>query len=330
MINRYIAEVGRHLPEKNRTDIEAEIRSTLEDFLEEHGQQTGQPIDDTHITAALEQLGDPKLLAYKYTPMRRYLIGPDWYDIYVNVLKRILSIALPVVAAVAFFVALADDPMDFIHAVGQALGRVVDAVIGIVLWVTVGFIIVERTNAKPTDLGRAKTQTWTVNQLPELPKKRQISIGETLANIVFIIGFTAWVALPSFRAGIQSNGEFIPFLHPNLWRVWMPLFFVIAGLTVIHEVFKLKIGNWTPALMAANVVLSLVSMAYIVALVMTQEVINPAFLTALGNGIAGAEMREAITWSTDISAAILVGIYGWSMINSILMARRLKQKSEQG
>ena len=33
LIDRYIAEVGRHLPRKQRADIEAEIRSTLEDIL---------------------------------------------------------------------------------------------------------------------------------------------------------------------------------------------------------------------------------------------------------------------------------------------------------
>ncbi|MGZ9224021.1 MAG: hypothetical protein ACXW4M_00545 [Anaerolineales bacterium] len=37
LIDRYIAEVGRHLPEKDRSDIEAEIRSTLEDMIEERG-----------------------------------------------------------------------------------------------------------------------------------------------------------------------------------------------------------------------------------------------------------------------------------------------------
>ena len=35
LIDRYIAEVGRHLPEKDRSDIEAEIRSMMEDMLEE-------------------------------------------------------------------------------------------------------------------------------------------------------------------------------------------------------------------------------------------------------------------------------------------------------
>jgi hypothetical protein len=37
LIDRYIAEVGRQLPEKDRADIEAEIRSTLEDGIEERG-----------------------------------------------------------------------------------------------------------------------------------------------------------------------------------------------------------------------------------------------------------------------------------------------------
>jgi uncharacterized protein (UPF0216 family) len=35
LIDKYITEVGKHLPRKNRADIEAEIRSTLEDMLEE-------------------------------------------------------------------------------------------------------------------------------------------------------------------------------------------------------------------------------------------------------------------------------------------------------
>jgi hypothetical protein len=83
LIDRYIAEVGRHLPEKNRDDIEAEIRSTLEDMVEERGHQA-KSADDKIIAETLEQLGDPKLLAHKYTPARRYLIGPNWYDVYLK------------------------------------------------------------------------------------------------------------------------------------------------------------------------------------------------------------------------------------------------------
>ena len=70
LIDRYVAEVGRHLPEKNRSDIEAEIRTMLEDMLEERGEQT-KSADETVIAQVLEQLGDPKLLASNSAPARR-------------------------------------------------------------------------------------------------------------------------------------------------------------------------------------------------------------------------------------------------------------------
>lgn len=326
LIERYIAEVGRHLPEKDRADIEAEIRSMLEDMIEERVHQTGRPMNDEMVAAVLEELGDPKLLAQKYASPKRYLIGPDWYDAYLETLKRVLATALPAFAIVTFSLALAPGRSDVTAAVEQAFGRVVDVAIGILFWVTVGFVIVERSEAKPRELGGAKQGTWTVAQLPQLPKKRQISIGEALTSIVFVIGVTAWVALPFFRTTFQGN-ESIPFLNPDLRQSWLPLFLVIAGLTLIHEVFKLVIGNWTPALTITNVILCLISIVYIIALVTTQEVINPAFLATLNEG--GTDERdiaEWARWTINISAAVIIGIYIWDMINSIVMARRLNKQ----
>jgi len=324
LIDRYIAEVGRHLPEKNRDDIEAEIRSMLEDMIDENRQQIGKPMNDEVIAAALEQLGDPKLLAYQYTPAKHYLIGPDWYEAYIQTLKRVLATALPVVAIVTIFIALARNPIDFVDALGQAFGRVIDVAIGILFWVTVAFIIVERTDTNPNELGSPKTGVWTVDQLPQLPKKRQISIGEALASIVFVIGYTTWVVLPFVRS--QGN-ESVPFLNPDLWQIWLPIFFVLVVLTLIHEVFKLIIGNWTQPLMITNVILCLVSIAYIITLVMTQDVINPAFLATLSDDVAG-ELRESARWArwtVNISAVITIGIYVWDMVNSIIMAKRLNR-----
>src|SRR5687767_9095918 len=115
LIDRYIAEVGRHLPEKDRADIEAEIRSMLEDMLEERSQQTGKSVDDKVIVEVLEQLGNPQLLASKYAPPKRYLIGPGWYEVYIKTLQRVLFTALPIFAAVTFILTLTRDPLDFIN-----------------------------------------------------------------------------------------------------------------------------------------------------------------------------------------------------------------------
>lgn len=135
LIDRYVASVGRHLPEKDRADIEAEIRSMIEDTLEERGHNAGSA-DETVIVETLEELGDPRLLAFQYAPPRHYLIGPDWYEGYIKVLQRVLFTALPVFAAVTFILALTRDPMDFINALGEAAGGAFDVGMQIVFWVT--------------------------------------------------------------------------------------------------------------------------------------------------------------------------------------------------
>ena len=326
LIDRYIAEVGRHLPEKDRTDIEAEVRSMVEDMIDERSERGHQPksADEKVITEVLEQLGDPKLLAQKYAPARRYLIGPDWYEAYIETLKRVLGTALPVVAIVTIFVAFARGSFEFGDVLGQVFGRLIDIAIGILFWVTVAFIVVERSDTNPSELRSRKTGQWTIAQLPKLPSKRQISIAETLTSIVFILGFTAWVVLPF----IQQGSESVPVLNPGLWQLWLPLFLVLIVLTLIHEVFKLIIGNWTPGLVITNVILCLLSIAYLIALVTTQQVFNPAFLATLREGVPASDLPNVTSWARwtiNITTTIMIGIYIWDMINSILLARRLNK-----
>jgi len=247
LIDRYIAQVGRHLPDKDRNDIEAEIRSTLEDMVDEQN-QTGAT-NEAGVTAVLQQLGDPALLAEKYSPPKRYLIGPSWYEFYVKILQRVLVTALPVVTMVIFILTLTKDPLDFINAVGEAVGSAFGVGLQILFWITIVFVFLERSDeVPPNQLPRPNNREWTVADLPLLPKTRQISIPETVIDIASILFVLVWIVLPSTLASFRGEPNSVPFLHPNLWNFWLPLFFVLMGLTLIHEVFKLKIGNWTPAL----------------------------------------------------------------------------------
>jgi len=326
LIDRYIAEVGRHLPEKDRSDIEAEIRSTLEDMLEERSQQTGKSVDDKVIVEVLEQLGNPRLLASKYAPPKRYLIGPGWYEVYVKTLQRVLFTVLPIFAAVTFIIALTENPLDFINAVGEAVGGVFNVGLQILFWITIVFVFLERSGEIPGESLRQKNLTWTVAQLPKLPRKRQISIAETVINIASILFVLIWIVLPFAIARFQGDPVPVPFLHQDLWNFWLPIFFVLMVLTLVHEVFQLKIGNWTPALTVTNVILGLSSIVFTVALVLTQEVINPAFLAMLDRNGA-SELREVATWSINISAAVIAGIYVWDIVNSIRLARQLAKEN---
>jgi hypothetical protein len=227
---------------------------------------------------------------------------------------------------VAFVVALAKDPMEFGNAVGKAFGGAIDVGIGILFWLTVGFIIAERTDANPEEMGASKPKVWTVAQLPKSPAKRQISIGESLTNIVFFVIFAGWIIVPPFFAWVRGEEGFVHVFHPDLWNIWFPIFFVIAVLTLILELFKLRIGNWTPALTVSNVILCIGSIAYILALITTQEIFNPAFLATLTESAPADDLFRVASWAewtVNLTAAIIVGIYIWDMADSVIKSRRL-------
>jgi hypothetical protein len=97
LIDKYITEVGKHLPRKNRADIEAEIRSTLEDMLEERRQTQGTA-DEGTVIALLKEYGAPREVAESYTGPR-YLIGPRVYPIFELVTKIVLAVLIAVTLA---------------------------------------------------------------------------------------------------------------------------------------------------------------------------------------------------------------------------------------
>jgi hypothetical protein len=310
------------LPEKDRRDIEAEIRSMVEDSLDERKAAVDQPREEKLIAEVLEELGDPKRLAEQYAPPKRYLIGPAWYEGYLKVLQRVLFTALPVFAVVTYVLRLTKDPLDFVDAFGEAVGGAFGVGVQIVFWVTLVFVFLERSGEKPGDSQTSTSDAWTVAQLPETPGRRQIPITETVMNIAFVLFFLIWIALPFMQARFQEASAPVPFLHPDLWDLWLPILFVLMGLSLVHELFKLKIGNWTPALTITNVILGLGTIVFIVALVLTQQVINPAYFANLENNADLARLRDVAAWGINFSAAVIAGIYVWDIVNSLRLSRQ--------
>ena len=87
LIDIYIQEVTRRLPDKIRTDIDLELRSTIEDMLPEN-------FGEDDVKEVLNQLGNPVVLANGYKDQPMYLIGPRYFDVYISLIKMILPIAV--------------------------------------------------------------------------------------------------------------------------------------------------------------------------------------------------------------------------------------------
>ena len=96
LIDKYIAEIGKHLPRRNRADIEAEIRSTLEDMLDERKQADGS-VDEMTVVQLLKEYGAPRQVAESYSG-KQYLIGPNLYPTFLLVTIVVSLVAIRVTA----------------------------------------------------------------------------------------------------------------------------------------------------------------------------------------------------------------------------------------
>ena len=225
-----------------RADVERELRSSIEDGIEE---RVGAGEDRTAAErAVLEGLGDPSVLASGYTGKPNYLIGPELFPVWRSVVPKILGTAVPIVAFITASVSLADD-----GTIADSLAAGLSAAIGvgvqIAFWSTLFFVFLERADAarQARDEVTAKLAGWTVERLPEGPRKG-ISISETVGEVV-TVGFTAIGLLVAETLSVAGPSGPIPIVEPSLGSFWIPfLFATLLALGVIH-VFVYTVGRWT-------------------------------------------------------------------------------------
>ena len=164
LIDRYVTEVGKHLPRKNRLDIETELRSTLEDMLEDRSQQTGRPADEALATELLQEYGAPSKVAATYQT-HPYLIGPRMFPTYTLVLKIVLfavTLGLTIATVVSLISSNMTSP-EALKALGEFAASLVSALMAAFGNVTLVFAILERVLPNP-NLRRKKNGARRTDQ----------------------------------------------------------------------------------------------------------------------------------------------------------------------
>jgi hypothetical protein len=144
LIDLYIYEVTRRLPEKNREDIALELQSTIEDML------PAEPTED-EVKRVLVQLGNPAVMASGYLDRPMHLIGPKYFDVYVSLLKIVLPIAM-IVAFISLFgetiATMSSEktlPTIILTIIGQGIWQLLSTAMQAAFWITVVFVVIERT-----------------------------------------------------------------------------------------------------------------------------------------------------------------------------------------
>jgi hypothetical protein len=203
----------RGIPEAQRTDVERELRSSIADALEDRvsaGEERAAA-----EKAVLEGLGDPVRLAAGISGRPLYLIGPDLFVEYRQLLVMLLSIIIPIVGIVQVAVALSGGD-DYIGAVMAGIGGAWTVGLHIFFWVTITFAVVERFDAvrEAREGISGAAGRWTVDRLPGLPADR-ISAGDAVGEVITAaLSIGGLLFLSGAAWFTDASGDPIPLFNP--------------------------------------------------------------------------------------------------------------------
>ena len=240
-IDRYVNEVGRRLPPRQRADVEREIRSLIEDEVAGRldatvDERSRQPSAEAVVLAVLEQFGAPEEMAARYqTP--RYLIGPAMFPVYQIVLGIVLAVTvfanllmLAVAAGTGGVQPFIDMLADLFSGVIQAFGTV-----------TLVFVGLERLGVSAS---RKKAVSWDPRSLPPVKDEQRINVFEKAVEIGLTAAVLALAANYLNRgATVFYGGEWqpIPLFSPEVLE-YIPWLMVIWGADILVNIVLLARG----------------------------------------------------------------------------------------
>ena len=299
LIDRYIAEVGKHLPRKQRADIEAEIRSTLEDMLEERNQADGS-VSEAQIIELLKEYGAPREVAESYTGPR-YLIGPRVFPIF-ELVTRIVLIVLFAIALAGLGLGLARSSLagpEFLTTVGESALDLLGGLITVFGNLVLVFAILERVlPAKEFE----EEEEWDPAELASEPDPDRVKFGEQIFEMFFLVLFLIIFNLYPSAIGVgffnENDWVFISPILTDAFFSYLPWINVLILLQFGFNIFLLRSGWWNNGLRVANLVLELAGIALAVAMLR-----GPDLAALSPTQLAGTPLED--------SAGIFIALAKW-------------------
>jgi hypothetical protein len=298
LTDRYVEATLRRLPERQRPDIERELRASIADAMDDRVEAGARP--DEAERSVLTDLGDPARLAAGYADRPLHLIGPALFLDYTRLLVALLSTVIPAVAG-AVVIARLVQGADVLPAIGTAATTAWTTAVHLVFWTTVVFVVIERTSKTGT-----VSRPWTPDALPE-PTTRRPGYGELIAESVLTVLFLAFVLLsPRYSTERDASGDPIGVLSPWLWDSGLVYVYIAIAIAGIGYSFAKHYLRWNAALAAAGTLVGLAGAGLLVWIGATDHLINPAFAAAAG-------------WPADVTRWIHTGL----VIVAVLAAAKL-------
>jgi hypothetical protein len=253
LVNRYVQQVGRYLPAKDRNEVEAELRSQIQDQLE--AQFEGAP-SQADTVAVLAALGDPRKIAASYGG-KQYLIGPELYPTMMQVLRRGLTIVPTIAIIFTVIDAMSSAQSYSVPSVFfEAANSAVQSALTLSSVVVIIFAILQHSGVEMSD----KNKSFNPLELPLLDDPHGVDRTESTFDVAsgaffaLVLLYFLQVGGLTLRFNLSKPGEVIPV--PLAWIV--VLIIATVGM-VAAQLWALWRNQWSLGLWLADCALELLS-----------------------------------------------------------------------
>ena len=326
LIDRYVAEVGKNLPLlKGREDIEKELRSTLEDMIEDRASTTGRMRDEAMEIELLKEYGSPQQVAATYNP-HPYLIGPRLFPFFLFVLKIVITVVVSVMLGLAGVSAVTDTPMmgmDFVKIIGGGLGNALSAAIAAFGNVVIVFAILERVLPDKEISGFNDEKDWDPASLTKEPDPDSVKRGELIAEIIFtFLGLALLNLYPEILgAVIFTEGErfFIP-IFSDVFFKFMPWINAIFLAEIVLDIYLLRNALWTPIARVAKIIIEAASIVLTVIILRTPNIVGftaESFKNFPESSIDGQLLMTIFNISFSIALIVVIIVASVELVKGI-------------
>ncbi len=317
LIDRYVTEVGKRLPlVKGRKDIENELRSTLEDMLEDRAAKAGRPSDEAMEMELLKEYGAPAAVAQTYNPYP-YLIGPRVYPMFLMVLKIVIAaitLGLTIATVIQIINQTPQTSLEVFKAIGGGALNLISASVAAFGNIALIFALIERY-APASEFKMNEDEKWEPASLIKEPEPDDVKAWELIFGIVFIFIFISIFNFNADIVGIYSfNSEgwtFIPILTDAFFRA-LPLMNIGWIAEIILNGILLRTGRWQTSTRLFSIAIK-VFQIFILAMLLSGPAIlaiTPETLSKAGIDDAEAIRVLGIMASQGIRIILGLAIFG--------------------
>lgn len=323
LIDQYVAEVGKHLPLlKGREDIEKELKSTLEDMLEDKAEQAGRPRDEALEIELLKEYGSPQKIASTYNP-HPYLIGPRMFPFFLMVLKIVVTVVVMVMLAISWIKAVTSFPMmaaDFMQIIMQGFGNALSTAMAAFGYAVLVFAILERVLPEKEIGDFSNEKEWDPASLAKQPDRDRVKRGDLIAEIVFtVLGLAFLNGLFSLPIFTDEFSKFIP---------WINAVFLAE---IVLDVYLLSLAQWNVLGRVGKVLIEAAGLAITVILIRTPDLTiftNESLLNFIKISEEFGRVTLVADYTTSIFLIVVLIIQGIELAKALYDLLKINYKTK--